>query len=315
VIGMSGTAGLLAMQDSPTYAAEYELFKKAEGETNAAQREALITEFIKTYPESVLDPNVSYLYAQAYKPLREAGQWQPLAQKAEAFLRYRSGDAAAIQAATEAYQKLGNPQKLVDFGSKLYQASPNGNTAYFVAKAYQSMGDEANFRKWGENTLKHDANNLQILVEMSNSYWKANDLTRAGDYGTKGLAAASKATKPQGQTDAQWTAQLNQVRGFCHRAVGEKSYIAKDMAAAQQHFEESLKFDVKNDFAHYRLGLIYWGAGKTDAAILALAKASVLNGSSSKDARTQLNQLYKSTYGNTTNLPGLIQKAREELKI
>ena len=87
----------------------------------------------------------------------------------------------------------------------------------------------------------------------------------------------------------------------------------KDNTAARGNFEKSVEYDVKNDFAHYRLGLIYWGAGRTNQAILALAKSFVLNGPSSKEARDQLNQLYRSAHGGTSGLPAVIQRARQDV--
>lgn len=305
--------GLLGFQDSDTYNEEYDLYEKAEAEKNSSKQKALLLEFVKTYKKSALDPNIAYLYAQFYPGLRQQGQWQQLATTAEDFLRYRPDDTSSIQAATQAYQKLGNPRKLVDFGSKLYADSPNATTAYFVAKAYQALNDQANFRKWGQRAAQYDPNNLPILVDLSSSYWGGNDLTKAVEYAKKALAAADKLQKPEGQTDQQWTAQLNQVRGYCHRALGEQAYVGKNMRTARKEFEAAAQHDPTNDFAHYRLGFIYWTAGRIDQANLSFAKAIVLNGPSSKDARDQLNQLYRSTHGNTSGIPTLIQRARQEV--
>ncbi len=305
--------GLLGFQDSDTYNQEYDHYEKAEAEKDSSKKQALLLDFVKTYKQSALDPNIAYIYAQFYPGLRQRGQWQQLATTAENFLRHRPNDTASIQAATQAYQQLGNPRKLVDFGSKLYADSPNSTTAYFVAKAYQALNDQANFRKWGQRAAQHDPNNLPILVELSSSYWGGNDLTRAVEYAKKALMAADKLQKPEDQTDQQWTAQLNQVRGYCHRALGEQAYVSKDMRTARTEFEAAVQHDLTNDFAHYRLGFIYWGSGRMDQANLSFAKAYVLNGPSAKDARDQLNQLYRSTHGSTSGIPTLIQRARQEV--
>jgi tetratricopeptide (TPR) repeat protein len=312
-VSFSCVSGVLGSQDSETYAEEYELYQKIEAESGNAKKRELIFEFLDTFEASVLDPNVSYQYAQYYNGPRQSGQWQQLANLALDYLRRRPNDGTAIAAATEAYQNLGDTRKLVDFGSKLYNDSPNANTAYFVAKAYQSLNDQANFRSWGQRVVRHDPNNLQILVELSNSYWRANDFTNTVTYAKQALQATEKAQKLDSQTDAQWNAQLNQVRGFCYRALGEADYVNKNNRAARGNFEKAVEFDVKNDFAHYRLGLIYWGAGRTNQAVLALAKAFVLNGPSSKEARDQLNQLYRSVHGSTSGLPTVIQRARQDV--
>jgi tetratricopeptide (TPR) repeat protein len=313
IISFTCISAVLGIQDSETYAEEYDLYQKIEAETDSAKRRALIFEFLETFEASVLDPNVSYLYAQYYNGPRQSGQWQQLADLAQRYLRQRPSDGTSVAAATEAYQNLGDTRKLVDFGSKLYEDSPNANTAYFVAKAYQSLNDPTNFRKWGQRVVRHDPNNLQILSELSNSYWRANDFDNTATYANRALQASEKAQKPDSQTAEQWSAQLSQIRGFCYRALGESNYVKTDNKAARGNFEKSIEYDAKSDFAHYRLGLILWGAGRTDQAVLALAKSFVLNGPSSKEARDQLNQLYRSAHGSTSGLPAVIQRARQDL--
>ncbi len=54
----------IAAQTGDTYAEEYDLYEKANQETNVAQRAALIIEFVQKYKKSQLDPNVAYLYSQ-----------------------------------------------------------------------------------------------------------------------------------------------------------------------------------------------------------------------------------------------------------
>ena len=199
VVSFSCVSGVLGTQDSETYAEEYELYQKIEAETDSAKRQDLIFEFLQTFDASVLDPNVSYLYAQYYAGPRQRGQWQQLANLAQNYLRQRPDDGIAIAAATEAYQNLADTRKLGDFGSKLYNDSPNANTAYFVAKAYQSLNDQANFRRWGQRVIRHEPNNLQILVELSNSYWRANDFSNTVTYAKRALEATQKVKKSDSQ--------------------------------------------------------------------------------------------------------------------
>ena len=313
IVSLSCVATVVASQESETYAEEYELYQKAEAEADIAKKQALLIQFVETYSESVLDPNISYMYALSYAPSRERRQWQRLANLAENFLRHRPDDSAAVQAATEAYQNLGNSRKLVDFGAKLYADSPNANTAYFVAKAYQSLNDQGNFRKWGLRTIGHDPNNLQVLVELSNSYWNANDFPNTDLYANQALQATEKARKPASQSDEEWNAQLNRTRAFCYRAIAETAYVGKNTNKARENFETSIRYDAHNDFAHFRLGLIYWGTRRTDEAIQSLARAVALNGSNIMKAKYELDRLYVSVHGSTEGLPTILHQARVEM--
>lgn len=314
IVSLNSVATLLGLQQSETYAEEYELYQQAEAETDIAAKRGLLIQFVKTYKESVLDPNISYLYALSYGPVRDQHQWQQLANLAETYLRHRPDDSSAVQAATEAYQNLGNSRKLVDFGSKLYAESSNANTAYFVARAYQSLNDQANFRKWGKLTIQHDPNNLQVLVDLSNSYWSARDFPNTDLYAKKALQAAEKTRKPESQSDQEWNRQLNRARGFCYRAIGETAYVGKNTNKAQENFETSIQYDSHNDFAHYRLGLIYWGKRRTDEAIESLAKAVALNGANVMKAKYELDRLYVSLYGNTEGLRTVLHRAKVEME-
>lgn len=265
------------------------------------------------YPKSDLDPNISALYAQSYAGLRQRGEWRQLATMAENFLRHRPSDVASVAAATEAYQKLNSPEKLAEFGTKLYAQSPNVGTAYFVAKAYQSMNDRANFLKWTEKTLQHDPNNLEMLVEATNSCWQAQNMTKAAGYATRTLKALDAAPCPQGVTPADWKIKSDQIRAFSYRALGEEDFLKNAFPDSLKHYQASAKSDPKNDAIQYRLGILYWQVGSVDLALRSFAKAVVLHGPVQSDAQKQLNQLYKDRYHNTAGIPKLLQSAKAEL--
>ena len=287
-----------------TYDQEYDLYMKADAEKSRAKREALLVQFVQTYPKSDLDPNVSYLYSQIYQSLQKSGQWKSIAAKAEKFLRHRPDDSTSIQAATQAYQQLGNVQKLVSFGSKLYSEKPSSTTASLVATAYQSLGDTARLRTWAERALRHNSNNLIMLQALAVSYWGTNEMPKAASYAKRGLSAVLKSSQKE---------TLNELRGFFHQTIGELSFQQKKMSAALKSFENSTKYSPKNDYSHKRLGDIYWGAGKSEQAILSFAKAVVLKGSTSKEARERLYQLYRSVHSNTSNLPVLLRNVRKDM--
>ena len=185
-------AGLVPAQQSDTYEQEYALYQKAQQETDPSKQRALCLEFVKTYEQSQLDEHVSYLYAQHYRGYQSQGQWQQLATVAESYLQHRPSDKNSAAAATEAYQRLGQPQKLVQFGTRLYNQAPGASTAYLVAKAYQSMNDTPNFQKWAERTLRHAPNNTEMAVELVNVFWAAGDMVKAASYAGNALKGLEK---------------------------------------------------------------------------------------------------------------------------
>lgn len=300
------TFGQALAQESDTYAEEYEMFTKIQAETSAANQKAMALEFVKKFDSSQLDPNVSYIYAQALQPYRTAGQWSNLASEASAFLAYRPTDKNMVALATEAYQKLNQPSKMVELGTRLYGQSPSAGTAYLVAKAYQALGDEANFSKWAATTLRHDPNNTEMLVEGVRAAWARNDFAVASQRAQKALAGLAKAKDPESVKGAQ---------AFCYRAIGEHAWANQDYGEARSNFEQSIELDPKNDFAYLRLGDIYWRNNRIDSSINAFAKAVAIDGSSAREARNQLYTLLRERYGNTGNATAIINAAKSELGI
>ena len=306
VVLLTLTLGQMMAQESDTYAEEYELFTKIQAETNIANQKQMVLEFVEKFDESQLDPNVSYIYAQALQPYRSSGQWTNLANEASAFLNHRPTDKNMVALATEAYQKLNQPSKMVDLGTRLYRQSPSAGTAYLVAKAYQSLGDNANFSKWAATTLRHDPNNTEMLVEGVRAAWARNDFAAAAANAQKALSGLNKSKDQEG---------VKQAKAFCYRALGENAWVNQDLAEARANFEKSVELDPKNDFAYLRLGDIYWRNNRIDSSINAFAKAVALDGSSTREARTQLYTLLRQRYGNTSNATTIINAAKSELGI
>lgn len=295
--------GQVIAQESDTYAEEYEMYTKIEAETDVSAKKAMALEFVKKFDKSQLDPNVSYIYSQALQPYRKSGQWTNLANEASAYLNHRPTDKNMVSLATEAYQKLNQPRKLVDLGTRLYNQSPSAGTAYLVAKAYQSLGDNANFSKWAATTLRHDPNNVEMLVEGVRSAWAGNDFATAASRAEKALPGLAKV---EGSESAQ---------AFCYRAIGENAWVNQDFSKARRNFEKSVELDPKNDFAYLRLGAVYLQERKLDSAINAYAKAVALDGSSAREARTELYKLLRQRYGNTSNATTIINAAKSELGV
>jgi tetratricopeptide (TPR) repeat protein len=297
--------GVIRAQQSPTYADEYALYQQASQATDVAKRNQLVLKFVSTYSKSELDPNISYLYATYLTGLRDQGKWDQVVSEAEKFLQYRPGDSRVAALAVEAYSKLGQTQKLIKFGTSLYSKAPSGATAYLVAKAYQSINDTVNFKKWAERTLQHSPDAVDMAVALMTITWREGDLNKTAAYGEKVLAALKGKNDPQ-------TAGL---KAYAYRALGQKAFLANDTTEAQKNFAQAAELDPMNDFAHMQLGYCYWRQGKTIDAINAFAKAVAINGSSARDARKELYNLLKAQYGDTSNAAKFIDAAKKELGI
>jgi tetratricopeptide (TPR) repeat protein len=153
-----------------------------------------------------------------------------------------------------------------------------------------------------------------MLYEVITMYLQMQDMPQASSYAQRLLVVMQTAKKPEGIAQDQWDLKISQLRAFAHGAIGEAAYAKNDVPTAMKNLEAAVKANKKYDFAYYRLGFLYWKAGRVDEACMAFAKAFVLEGRSAQDAKNQLYTLYQSTKGNTRGVPAIIQQAREILK-
>lgn len=295
------SSSLPAAQQSPTYAQEYALYQQAQGETDAAKKKQLVLDFVSQFKESELDPHISYIYAQYLEQLKGRSDWQRMGADAEAFLRHRPSDKTVAAMATEAYQRLGQPDKLAKFGAQMYSQAPGAAAAYLVAKAYLSMNDTVNFRKWADRTLQHAPGNVEMLVELISLHWREGTLDQATGLAEKVLAN-TKENDPQQAP----------VRAFAYRALGQNAFILGDNSTASRNYSKAVELEPKMDFAQMQMGYINWRMGKVDDAIMCFARAVALNGSSAKDSRKELYNLLRSRYGSTENATRFIDAAKTE---
>ena len=145
-----------------------------------------------------------------------------------------------------------------------------------------------------------------MLVEGVRAAWARNDYALASKNANKALKGLAKSKDPE---------SVKQAQAFCYRAIGEEAWVNQRLTAAEQNFEKAAELDPKNDFAHLRLGDIYWRNKKMDDSINAFAKAVAIGGASAREARKQLYTLLRQRYGNTGNANTIINAAKTELGI
>lgn len=121
-------------------------------------------------------------------------------------------------------------------------------------------------------------------------------LTEATNAAKTLLQVVPTLQKPGGETDEQWAAQVKELSGRPHAALGFIKLLLKDYAAAQEEFEKAVGFMPAEPTFFYRLGLAYTYEKKYDAAAWNLARSVALKGVSEKPAKDALGSLFKA-YG------------------
>jgi len=125
------------------------------------------------------------------------------------------------------------------------------------------------------------------------------------------MSAYGEGEMPPGYSAAQWT----QEKGRSYSIIGRNAYDRKQYGAAVGAYNNSLKYFSGNDEAYYYLGMSFWAAQDTTSAMRNLAKAALLNKPYSKNARAQLEALYKGlNNGSLEGIDRVTRAASAEMK-
>ncbi len=294
---------------------EYKAYQDIAAETSAAKKTGLVVTFLKTYPQSALKPNVVAAYQGMMNGLQGAKNWQEMITLGKQFLSVAPDDIYTISMVATAYQQSKNYPQFVAFGEKAFAHKATPNLAYYLAKAYLEMGDNAKFLQWGEKTAQLMPDNHEILLELTRRFGAIQNNAQAAKYARLAIKAMQNAKMPEGTPEATWRAYQSNLYGICYAVIGNVASENRDYNTAVTNLENSLKYFKLNELVYYNLGLSYWQLNKIDLAMLNLAKAYVLQKSTSKAAKQHLDNLYKSTHQQSlVGQERIIARAQAELK-
>jgi uncharacterized protein YifE (UPF0438 family) len=294
---------------------EYKSFEAIGAETDIAKKTALIMQFLKERPQSALRPNVLGAYTDMMKGLQSAKRWHELTTAGEQFIALVPNDVYTIALLATGYQEAKNYGKFVVYGEKVFDKSPNGSTAYYLAKAYLQLNNEAKYFQWAEKTVSLMPDNVETLLELTKQYGEARKYPQAIKQGKASLKVLQSAAKPESMTDKAWKDYVTNANATCYYIVGYASLELKDYPNAIANLETSTKYYKRNEMAYYHLANSYWQRNDIAMAMLNFAKAYLLGGTTSRSAKQNLDNLYKTTH--QQRLDGqerIISMAKEQLK-
>ena len=292
---------------------EYDEYLKTSTLPDLKGRAAGLSQFIKARPNSKLNEHALAAYSALLKQLYEQKDMATLAPVAEGFLELKPGDPAALGAAMEAFYSNKEYAKAVKFGEPYYQAKPSKEVAQLLAYSFDQLKNEAKFVSYAEKCVPDmspkDA--FFYFAKLSYYYGGQKNIARAASYCQKMLSAYGEGEIPPGYTAGQWA----QEKGRSYSIIGRNAYDRKQYGGAVSAYTNSLKYFSGNDEAYYYLGMSFWAAQDTTSAMRNLAKAALLNKPYSKNARAQLEALYKGlNNGSLEGIDRVTRAASAEMK-
>jgi hypothetical protein len=138
-----------------------------------------------------------------------------------------------------------DPKLTIDLGEALRQQSPKGEYTSKVAQplfvAYQQTGDHAKALALAEQTLATDQSSEDMLLVVADNYaQQKKDPQKTHDYSAKAAELIAARPKPEGISDADWTARKNAVTGIARYINGKLYYNETNFARADSELRAAL---------------------------------------------------------------------------
>lgn len=211
----------------------------------------------------------------------------------------------ALDTAATAYKKLGDNKNFIPYALKIYAEKPNAVTAFHIYSAYVALKDTPKILEWAEKTLQQNPDpkiRLDIRLDLVKRYAEDKKIDQASKYARDTLKDLDTVPKPDNVSKAEWDKFVTDGKAKLHGILGETAYEKSHWKEAISEFQEALKHQKCNDLFYYRIGFAYWRMDPPDlkAAMHNFAKASLLKGQTSSDARRRVEEIYKSMHNGTT---------------
>ena len=290
---------------------EYERYQTIDAEADPVKKTDMVVAFIKEKPESSLRSYLEASFQRLMADLIQQQKWSQAISVGKKFLAVSPDHQATIDGLTYAYSYTANPRGLTTYGEKTYAANPDEGLAYSLAVSYLQLENNAKFLQWGAKVTPSYPNYVVILDHMMRRTTGATQVKHARTC----LKFLPTAKKPQGMDDKTWTDTVNSSYAAAYGVLGAASYQSGSYGVAIKHLENALKYDNRNETAFYFLGMSYWRTNKLDSAMLNFAKAYLLKGSTSSNAKKYLEELWRNSHrGSLSGVDRVIQRAQKELQ-
>jgi tetratricopeptide (TPR) repeat protein len=294
---------------------EYKVFQDVQAEKDDAKKVDMIAKFLKEKPKNPLRPNMVAEYQKVIIELKNEKKWTQIVALGEKFIDAVPGDDFTEGALAAAYSETNNTKGFATFGEKVYASKPSPALAMELARAYQKLGNEAAALKWKEKVLASDPGNIEILADAMKKYMASQNFPQAVKYAKQCLSVLPTAKKPAGADDAAWKTTVDQTYAIAYAVIGQDAYQNKRYAEAIRNLDSAVKYFKRNDGAYFLLGMCYWQTNKLEPAMLNFAKAYVIRGAQSADAKKNLDIMWKNGHkGSLAGQDAILQRAQQDLK-
>ena len=170
-----------------------------------------------------------------------------------------------------------------------------------IANAAFSRNDVDRFIRHGEEALLELPDTVELLAPLANIYSESKRIERASDYAARALGLLDQLEKPMGQNTVDWVAMKQGWAADAHYAMGRSilevwtkspKKPVSDLQEAVEHLKQTLKNNPGHGYAAFRLGFAASRTHDYDTALLAYARAAVVEGPAANSAKGHVQRLH-----------------------
>ncbi len=170
-----------------------------------------------------------------------------------------------------------------------------------IANAAFSRNDLDRFIRHAEEALVEIPDTPELLAPLANIYSESKRTERATDYAARALQLLDQMEKPMGQPTVDWIAVKQGWAADAHYALGRSilevwtkspNKPVKDLEEAVEHLKQTLKMNPGHGYAAFRLGFAASRTHDYDTALLAYARAAVVEGPAANSAKGHVQRLH-----------------------
>jgi len=239
----------------------------------------------------------------------------------------RAEDAEAVDLIREEQDRTTRRRMIEEFVKKFPQSAAIGYVHQEGAYLAQQDNDYAEMVEHGEKSLEILPDNYALMTALANAYAEKKEVAKAEDKAERAIVLALNAAKPAAVSEEQWNAARDTILatnystiGFVHLRRAQDSEDAAQKKAevelAVPSFKKAIELQKTDDISLWRLGISYVFLNDYANAESNLAKAVVLNGVASSNARNTLEAIFRQAHNNTLQgLDAVLEKARRDLSL
>lgn len=212
-----------------------------------------------------------------------------------------------------AYYQNENYPKAAELAERAYAIAPDKTLTQTLFDIYNKLGNEDKIVEYGEKMLDafplKEPQGYSTALQLAQIHLKKQNIKEATQLFTKLMNVYGDSVPPN-INEQNW----NATRAVAYTLMAQDAYTKKNYSKAEELYKKVTTYDSRRDDAYYFLGMCRWQSKDQEGAIVYFARSAVLNKTYAEKARKYLEDLYKAQHNDSLDgLEDVLAQAKSDL--